>query len=368
MGQPAWEGVGSDVDLDDLPLDVRRDLRRLRPPPRIPAPVITRPAAVDPTGVTGPTPRQARGEGWRRTSKNRYVPVDAVFEQPAQRIAELAERLPDCAGITGWASLHLAGARWFNGSDGGGIELPVPLALGPMGKRRPIEGALLWREVVLRSEIVLRHGIACTRVERAVFDEMRRTTSVRIATQVLEMAMHAELTSLARFAVHLTTRNRRKRVGIARKALALAVEGAESPQETLMRLVWVLDAELPTPLCNVNVYDREGGFLGRPDLFDPVAGLVGEYDGAHHRLASVKAHDVPREEGFRRHGLEYFTVVEGDLRNRPLLAARMSAARARALGPRRAAARDWTLVPPDGLPPLTLDRRLELRDLLASRR
>ena len=49
-----------------------------------------------------------------------------------------------------------------------------------------------------------------------------------------------------------------------------------------MRLVWVLIAELCPPLCNAPLFDLGGQLLGIPDLFDPEAGLVGEYDGAHH--------------------------------------------------------------------------------------
>ena len=356
-----WRGL----DPAHLPEDVRRDLRRLRPAPRIEPGTFVVPVPIDPDGVQGPTADQARGRGWRRTSKNHYVPADAVFAQPVQRIVELAPRLPDGAGMTGWASLHLAGARWFAGTDAAGAPLPVALALGPAGKRRPIEGTRPWREVVLPSEIVARHGVPCTMVERAVFDEMRRTPSVRLAVQALEMAMYAELTSLARFHAYLATRRRRTLVGMVREAAGLAVEGPESPQESLMRLVWECDAGLPRPLCNVNVYSREGKFLGRPDLLDPAAGVVGEYDGGHHREAAVRRADVSREGQLREHGLEYFSVVQGDLPHREMVVDRMLRARERALRLREP--RRWTLTPPPGvLPPLSLDRRLELRELVAA--
>lgn len=358
-------GEAQELLLEMLPAEAVRDLRRLRPPPRIEPGRTVLPVPIDPSGISGPTPNQARGPSWRRTSRNLYVPADAAFDQPDQRIVELAQRLPVPGAVTGWAALHLAGARWFDGTDGGGRELEVALSLGPDGKRRNVPGAKLWREQILPWEVEIRRGVPCTQVEAAVFDEMRRIHSVRTAVQVLEMAMFAELTSLRRFASYVGTRNRRKWVGLARAALALAQEGPESPQETLMRLVWVLDAELPAPLCNVNVYSTDGTFLGRPDLLDPVAGVVGEYDGAHHRLAEVRAHDVSREVLFRAHGLECFSVVEGELLHRERVARRMQDVRDRALRSREP--RRWTLIPPAGvLPPLPLDRRLELRELLAA--
>ena len=47
-----------------------------------------------------------------------------------------------------------------------------------------------------------------------------------------------------------------------------------------MRLVWVLDAGLPAPLVNQHVGDERGRLLGKADIFDPVAGVFGEYDAA----------------------------------------------------------------------------------------
>lgn len=131
-----------------------------------------------------------------------------------------------------------------------------------------------------------------------------------------------------------------------------------------MRLVWELDAELPRPLCNVDVFSLDGSFIGRPDLLDPVAGVVGEYDGAHHRSAEQRREDLRREEAMRHAGLEYFALVEGDLRDRHRVAERMIRVRNRALSSPRP--RTWTLDRPSWANPvLTLDRRLYLRELLA---
>lgn len=176
--------------------------------------------------------------------------------------------------------------------------------------------------------------------------------------------MFAELTSRARFREYLATRRQRKWVDLARTAVKLAHEGPESPQESRMVLTWELDAGLPRPMCNVDLFGEDGTWLGRPDLLDLSAGVVGEYDGGHHRSAKVRSHDVSREERFRSHGLEYFTIVEGDLPRRSRVVDRMVGTRQRAL--RSAEAQHWTLIPPPGSrPALSLDRRLELRELLA---
>ena len=82
-----------------------------------------------------------------------------------------------------------------------------------------------------------------------------------------------------------------------------------------MKLVWVLDAGLDAPLVNQPVFDLAGNLLGYPDLLDPEAGVVGEYDGVDHKDRDRHRRDVSREQRYRDHGLEYFTVVGGDLQD-----------------------------------------------------
>lgn len=58
--------------------------------------------------------------------------------------------------------------------------------------------------------------------------------------------------------------------------MALASEHSRSPNETRTRLIYLLDAGLPTPLVSCPIRDRAGRLLGIADLFDPVAGLAVE--------------------------------------------------------------------------------------------
>jgi len=109
------------------------------------------------------------------------------------------------------------------------------------------------------------------------------------------------------------------------------------------------------------VFTRQGRLLGVADLFDPVAGLVGEFDGADHRGARRHSRDVAREEGFRRAGLEVVTVTGPDLPRRQLVVDRLRSVRARArFLPEHE--RAWTLVPPPEWDvPETLDEILARR-------
>jgi hypothetical protein len=131
-----------------------------------------------------------------------------------------------------------------------------------------------------------------------------------------------------------------------------------------LHLIWQLIAELPPVLLNQPVFDLEGRLLGVPDLFDATSGTGGEYDGEHHKAIDQHRRDVAREEGFRDHGLEYFTVVRGD--SRISVAARMRRTRTRAkfLPPE---SRAWTVEPPTGYrTPETLDDYFERVGLVES--
>ena len=110
-----------------------------------------------------------------------------------------------------------------------------------------------------------------------------------------------------------------------------------------MRLVWVLHAGLPRPLCNRPVFSSSGDLLGILDLLDPRAGLVVEYDGADHLTARRRQRDVRREEAFRDHGLDYLTVLAPDLHQRVRLAERMRQAHARAAATVELRPRLWSL-------------------------
>lgn len=300
---------------------------------------------IDDTGRTGPTPGQARGPNWRQTSYGFYVPSSVAEDVPEQRILEQSMRLPEGGAVTGWASLRLHGGGFFDGLAGDGrTPLPVPLNPGPMHQLTDNADSTVSRDRLFAPEITRRQGIYCTVVTRALFDEMRYATGPRAAVVAMEMAAAAELACLATMRDYVDAHPGWTGVVQVREALELASEDSASPKETLMRLMWVLDAGLPPPLCNRPVFTTGGRFVGRPDLLDVEAGVVGEYDGADHRDGPRHTRDVAREDGFRRLGLEYFKVTGLDMLAPERVVDRMLASRRRALF--RTNDRAWTLEPP----------------------
>lgn len=335
----------------------------LCPPPA----ALYRPVRIDPAGRTGPTPGRAAGPRWRRTSPGYYVPAHVDRTVPEQRILEESMRLPPQGAVTGWAACRLAGAGFFDGRlPDGRTERPVPLVVGPTSHRRKVPGVRYLQDRVQPEEVVTQYGVPCTRIHRALFDAMRFAHDVREATVAMDMVAAAELASVSQMRRYVDAHHGWRGVPLVRKALELADEDSRSPQETRLRLVWVLDARLPRPLVNRPVFTLDGQLLGYADLFDEQAGMFGEFDGAEHRGAGRHARDVAREDRCRRAGLEYLKVTGPDLADIPFVVDRIRATRSRApfLPP---SARRWTLTPPpswfDDAPEdaLTLDERLACR-------
>ena len=274
-----------------------------------------------------------------------------------QRIVEAACRITDYGAVTGWAALRWHGATFFDGAGGGGEgELPVPIVVAK--KIRPDPRTQDFQDQLAPTEWTFEGGLPVATVQRALFDLVRRTDSPREGANAIAMAAAARLISRRLFAMYVAQRNAWTGVPLARKAAALARDECRSPQEFRMLMCWLLDAGFPEPLCNREVYDLDGRLIGVPDLFDPEAGLVGEYQGEDHKDGARHRKDVEREERFRDHGLELFEVVGGDLLRRHVVVARMRHARARAkfLPPE---SRTWTLETPPWRPtPETLDAYL----------
>lgn len=73
----------------------------------------------------------------------------------------------------------------------------------------------------------------------------------------------------------------------ADRAVRLVRSGSESRPESLVRLA-ILDAGLPEPEVNVEVYTAGGVFVGRADLLYRRYRLAVEYDGDHHRVDTTQ--------------------------------------------------------------------------------
>lgn len=327
---------------------------------RSPREGLVRPVRTDPDGALGPTMGQARGKAWRRSSHGFYVPTAVDSSRPDQRILEASMVLPREGGVTGWAGLHWLGGYWFGGrTRDGSTLLPVWMVTSEWDIREQ-PGFRVTSEGLRPGDVIEVDGVRVTDAVRSLAFEMRYAANVRHAVEAADMAAYNDLVSVRELSAYLSTLGTWTGIPQAREALVHVEENSWSPRETGFRLVWTQDAGLPTPLCNVPIFDRFGRHLGTPDLFDPDAGLVGEYNGAVHLETRQRGWDITREEGFRRHGLEIVTSVSTDAGNRDALVARIIASRKRALWlPEEE--RSWTIEPPPWwTPSATVEQRRSL--------
>ena len=302
------------------------------------------PIRVDPSGMLGPTPNRARGRNWRQTSPGLYVPAEVDESLVEQRIFEQGHRIKKHGGVGGWSALRWYGAAYFDGTDRRGGSLPVHVVT--CGRTLQSDPRVAIDQAGLRAtERVRVAGIWCTTLQRALYDVVRKAHGLREAVVMIDMVAAARLISVEQFGLYVVDRPAYTGVPLVRRALSLATNDSRSPMETLMRLVWILDAGLKEPLCNQPVFSVDGHLLGFPDLLDVESGTVGEYDGVDHKDRERHRKDVEREQRYRDHGLEYFTVVGGDIRDRQRVVRRMCSARNRARfdSPSQ---RRWTLAAP----------------------
>lgn len=98
-----------------------------------------------------------------------------------------------------------------------------------------------------------------------------------------------------------------------RAALTLIRPGAESPMETLTRLL-ILDAGFREPAVGYRVLDG-GAFVGRVDLAYPEAKVAVEYDGEYHWEKKQAMEDLARINRLQQAGWTVIRVTNRDLAN-----------------------------------------------------
>lgn len=302
---------------------------------------LVRPVRLDPRGETGPTRGQARGRSWRRTSHGFYVPAGVDSSAVDQRILEAAVVAGDHGAVTGWAALRWLGARWFTGIDRSGAPLPVPILRSTFNcSTQP--GIAPSGEGCAPEVIEIVDGVPVTNAAWSVSFAMRYAATRRSAVILLEMAAYSDLVSVAEATAQLAQQSSWTGVPQGRWAAGRAGENSWSPQESEFKQDWEVEGGFPRPLQNCPIFDLRGNHIGTPDLLDPTAGVIGEYDGELHLRKEQRVKDINREARFREHLLETVVRTAGDQTGDFLH--RLAAAYRRA--EHLQAPRTWTITPP----------------------
>jgi len=238
------------------------------------------PAEASAVGVTR---GQLRGPGYRRVGPGLFRWV-GLEESPRLMLVAVAHRLPAGAAFSGRT------AAWLHGLDAllcRPIEVTIPKAIG----RGHLVGISVHRAAIAKDEIVMRRGLPTTSALRSVADLGCRN-SLTEGVVAVDMFLHAKLVTVSKLRAYISKHPRARGIARFRRVVDLAEPQAESPMETRLRVLLVL-AGLPRPELQVPIYDDQGRFLGRPDLFYPEQRLAIESDGGNHRDRLV--HDDRRQ-------------------------------------------------------------------------
>jgi len=206
--------------------------------------------------------------------------------------------------VCGLAASALHGAKW--------VDADVPIELVLPNHRAPA-GVIARNSTLSDDEVINRDGMKLTTVERTAFDLAR---TGRIGQAVARLDALAAATHFKDDDVRaLTPRHRRSRhIRRLDEVLDLVDAGAESPQETRVRLL-LLDNGFPRPATQIPVMDPVGYpryylDMGWKDIMVAV-----EYDGEHHRKNTADYRkDIIRLEYIQSVGWLVIRVVAG---NRP---------------------------------------------------
>lgn len=220
--------------------------------------------------------------------------------------------VPTHSAITGWAALCWLGGRWFDGLTALRTRRPIAIVTGTRDIRAQ-PGIQPTGEGLDPRMVQWVDGVPVTDARFATSFEMRYAASDRAAVGVLDMAAYSDLVSIEEMEDFLAGQSGWTGIPRARRALVRADENCWSPAEVDLREIWELEAGRARPVCNRPLFDRRTrAHIGTPDVFDPVAGVAGEYDGELHLARGQRDHDLKREGAFRTHDIEIAVMTAPD--------------------------------------------------------
>jgi hypothetical protein len=257
---------------------------------------------------------ELRGPRWRAPFYGVRAPAAVDLNDPAlQRILDVVELVPDGGAIGGWAAGRLLGVPAL---DGGRHPRQQPVLVLVPDRAQHVSarpGVRFFRTSLDEADVTEVQGIPVSVPVRTVFDEVRtsrRPEDALVAADLVARWLGPTGDDLLRY----TAAHRRFRgVPLVRTIAPLVDPLSRSPGESRFRYLWVVEAGLPRPLCNAYVVDADGTVVAMPDLLDPEAGMVGEYDGATHRELASHTEDNVREESFEAMGLVVVRATSLDL-------------------------------------------------------
>ncbi|MET4428090.1 hypothetical protein [Mycolicibacterium sp. 624] len=214
-----------------------------------------------------------------------YVPrgVEVTARQRAEAAWLWSRRRGVVAGQSAAAML---GVKW--------VDKRNPAELIHDNRRSPAR-LVIRTEALAPGETLNVGAMAVTAPARTAFDIGRHTAGRVQAVQRLDALANATGVKVIDVEAVIAAHPGARGLPRLRRLLPLIDGGAESPQETVARLALV-DAGLPAPRTQLEIFDEYGGFVARVDMaYDEVKVAI-EYDGPQHWSdPAVRQRDIDKQ-------------------------------------------------------------------------
>lgn len=190
------------------------------------------------------------------------------------------------AVVAGPSAAAMLGAKWVDGTR------PAELI---HDNRRPPPNLVVHTDALALGETQDIDQIRVTNAARTAFDLGRRTRSRITAIQRLDALANATGVNVFEIEAVMAAHPGARGLPRLRTVLPLMDGGAESPPETAARLALV-DAGLPAPTTQFEVFGRYGEFIARLDMAYEDGKIGIEYDGPQHWTdPAVRQRDIDKQ-------------------------------------------------------------------------
>ena len=176
--------------------------------------------------------------------------------------------------LAGRSAAALHGAKWVNDDARAQIL---------HRNRRAPSGIDTWSDRFEDDEVQIVRGLPVTTPARTALDLACRLP-VDDAVVAIDALARATRLKMADVDVLAQRYRGRRAIRRARVALDLVDSGAESPQETRLRLLYIR-AGFPRPETQIPVYDEYGQLVAVLDMGWREVMVGADYEGEHHRLS-----------------------------------------------------------------------------------
>ncbi len=204
------------------------------------------------------------------------------------------------------------------------IEVTLPRSTHPIRRA----GVRVRRRDVPVGDVVVVSGRPLTTPQRTFVDVARHFSVPRLVA-VGDDLIRRRLCHPDDIEAVLSRSPRQRGVLTARRAATLLDPRSESPRESITRAL-IIEAGLPRPVPQVDIFDDSGRFIARGDLVYEKERVVVEYDGYHHLTREGQRSDAHRRGELGIAGWLIVTIVPADIHTPRLLIAKV----VRALGSR----------------------------------